>query len=97
MDAGENPAFLRALVDHSNDVLFLMDASGVVQFASQAAMRVLGLDPADYVGRSALDLVHPDDAQDAVEALGRSVAAGEGVLPIKRLRVRRGDGTYCQF
>ena len=39
----------------------------------------------------------PDDAHDAVEALGRSVAAGDGVLPIKSIRVRRGDGSWCRF
>ena len=93
----DNAAFLRALVDHSNDVLFVMDASGILVYASNAATRVLGLDPDEFIGTSALDLVHPDDGQDALEALGRSVAAGTGALPIKNIRVRRGDGTYCRF
>jgi diguanylate cyclase (GGDEF)-like protein/PAS domain S-box-containing protein len=92
-----DPVFLRTLVDHTNDVLFVMDAEGILTFASRSASWVLGLDPDDYIGTSALDLVHPDDAQDAVEALGRSVAAGDGVLPIKNIRVRRGDGSWCRF
>jgi diguanylate cyclase (GGDEF)-like protein/PAS domain S-box-containing protein len=96
----DNPAFLRALVDHSNDVLFVMDASGTLTYASRAAARVLGLDPDEYVGTNALELVHPDDAGEAAEALGRSraaAAAGAGALPIKNIRVRRGDGTYRWF
>ena len=93
----DDPPFLRALVDHTNDVLFVMDTEGKLLFASRSAMWVLGLDPDEYVGTNALDLVHPDDAQDAVEALGRSVAAGDGVLPIKNIRVRRSDGSWCRF
>ena len=94
---GGDASFLRALVDHSNDVLFVMDAAGVLRFASRSASWVLGLDPDDYLGTSALALVHPDDADEARAALGRSNAAGYGVLPNKVVRVRRGDGSWCWF
>ncbi|MGH9033932.1 MAG: PAS domain-containing protein, partial [Acidimicrobiia bacterium] len=97
MEPVDDPVFLRRLVDHTNDVLFVMDADGKLIFASRSASWVLGLEPDNYIGTNALDLVHPDDAQDAVEALGRSVAAGDGVLPIKNIRVRRHDGSWCQF
>jgi len=73
---GGDASFLRALVDHSNDVLFVMDAAGVLRFASRSASWVLGLDPDGYVGNSALALVHCDDADDARATLCRSSAAG---------------------
>jgi PAS domain S-box-containing protein len=38
--------------------------------------------------------MHPDDLDDALGALERSIAAGPGSLPRKVLRVRHGDGTW---
>ncbi len=92
-DAKEE-AFLRAVLDHTNDVVMVLAADGTIQFASAAAKWLLGRDPEQHVGQNALDLVHPDDADDALGALGRSVAAEPGPLPRKVLRVRHGDGSW---
>ena len=49
-----------ALVERSSDIICVLDADGGVQYASPAADRLLG--PAGMaIGRSFLDLVHPDD------------------------------------
>jgi diguanylate cyclase (GGDEF)-like protein/PAS domain S-box-containing protein len=93
----EDGSYLRALVDHSNDVLFVMDATGVLRFVSKSASWILERDPDSHVGVNALELVHPDDAQDAREALGRSNTAGHGALPIKVVRIGHGDGSWRWF
>jgi PAS domain S-box-containing protein len=87
-------ALLRAILDHTNDVIMLLESDATIRLVSASAKWLLGLDPEEEIGRSALDFVHPDDLGDATAALGRSIAAGPGPLPRKVLRVRHGDGTW---
>src|SRR5215211_48759 len=87
-------ALLRAILDHTNDVVMLLAADGTIRFASASAKWLLGLDPEEQVGRSGFDFIHHDDLGDVIAALGRSVAAGPGPLPRKVVRVRHGDGTW---
>ena len=87
-------ASLRSILDHANDVIVVLDADGTIRFASASAKWLLGFDPEEHVGRSVFDFMHPEDLDDAIGALERSIAAGPGPLPRKVLRVRHGDGTW---
>jgi two-component system, sporulation sensor kinase E len=87
-------ASLRTILDHTNDVIVVLDADATIRFASASAKWLLGFDPEEQIGRSAFDFIHPDDMGDAIGALDRSVAAGPGPLPRKVIRVRHGDGTW---
>jgi PAS domain S-box-containing protein len=87
-------ASLRAVLDHTNDVIVVLDVDATIRLASASAKWLLGFDPEEQIGRSAFDFIHPDDMGDAIGALDRSVAAGPGPLPRKVIRVRHGDGTW---
>jgi PAS domain S-box-containing protein len=87
-------ASLRAILDHTNDVIVVLDVDANIRLASASAKWLLGLDPEEQIGRSAFDFMHPDDLGDAIGALERSIAAGPGPLPRKVIRVRHGDGTW---
>ena len=52
---------LQALLEHSSDVTTLLDATGTILYTSPPVTRLLGYGPAELVGRSAFDLLHPDD------------------------------------
>ena len=52
-------------IEQSNDVLIVLDTDGVVEYASPAARRVFGSEPAELTGQPVFSLVHPDD-RDAV-------------------------------
>src|SRR5438034_277734 len=60
----------RALVEHSSDVITLLAPDGTVIYASQSTQPVLGYGATENVGRSAFELVHPDDRADALELFG---------------------------
>ncbi len=51
----------RALIENGSDAISLLDRDGNVTYASASTARVLGLQPHDLVGRSAFELIHPDD------------------------------------
>src|SRR6266536_6556283 len=55
----------RALIEHGGDAVMLLATDGTVLFASQAAERVFGHAPADLVGRSGFEHVHPEDVAQA--------------------------------
>ena len=63
-------AFLQAVVDQSSDLIVVIESDATLRYVSGAANRILGLSPADWLGRSVLELVHPDDVEATVESLG---------------------------
>src|SRR5438874_2434233 len=60
----------RALVEHSSDVITLLAPDGTVIYASPSTQPVLRYGAPENVGRSAFELVHPDDRDDALELSG---------------------------
>jgi diguanylate cyclase (GGDEF)-like protein/PAS domain S-box-containing protein len=66
----------------SRDVVLQLDADGVVEFASEAAVNVLGYRPEELVGTFLPDHVHPDDVTRHADA-GASLRAGVGSLLVE--------------
>jgi PAS domain S-box-containing protein len=53
----------RALVEHSSDALFLIDAEARVVYITPSSTRQLGWRPDQMVGRSVFDFLHVDDRE----------------------------------
>ncbi len=68
--ARHNEARFQALVQHSSDVITILDATGVIRYVSPSVATVLGHDPARLMGSRLADLIHPDDAEHAAQFLG---------------------------
>ena len=94
LELAEAEASLRAILDHTNDVIVVLDPDGAIRLVSASAKWLLGIDPEEQVGRSGFDFIHPDDLGDVTAALESSRSAGPGPLPRKVVRVRHGDGTW---
>ncbi len=56
---------LAAMVEHSSDVVLLVDADGLINYASPGLASTLGHRPTDWTGRSVIDLVAGDDREPA--------------------------------
>ncbi len=95
-----NEARFRSLIQHSSDVIAIIDADGAVQFVSPSIKRVLGYDAPELHGRSLLDLLHPDDRSRGREILSRNGMAaggpGEPTEPVE-WRVRHRDGRWLDL
>src|SRR5258708_6455902 len=83
----------RALVEHSSDVITLLGPDGTVIYASQSTQPVLGYGATENVGRSAFELVHPDDRADALELFGELMQR-PGHLVKTELRALHKDGSW---
>ena len=68
--------FAQALIEHSSDLIAILNADGTIRVASPSHERVLGYTPAELVGRNAFDLVHPDDQAVLREAFPRGLRTG---------------------
>jgi PAS domain S-box-containing protein len=87
---------LRALVQHSYDVVGIIGPDGRIAWASESALRVFGVPASELVGTEFLSLVHPDDAEHALLRYSQLVA-GEDVSPRDELRTRHADGGWRQL
>jgi len=75
-----------ALLDSSDDLIFSVDADGIVSYWNHGAERALGHAPGRIVGRSELTLV-PDDHRSETDLLYRRVLAGERVVRFETVRL----------
>ncbi|HSQ66038.1 MAG TPA: PAS domain S-box protein [Polyangiaceae bacterium] len=83
-----NERRFRALVEHGNDCIVLLDHNESIQYASPALLRSLGYTAEEMRGMSANAIVHPADAPEGDEA--RAARPGESVLGTVRLRHKNG-------
>ena len=85
--------WFRSLVQHSSDVVTVVDVSGVVRYASPAAQRLFGVDAAGLVGGVMTNLVPPSDARRMRAAVDRAVGS-PGASFLLELAMVHADGTW---
>ncbi|HUF91747.1 MAG TPA: PAS domain S-box protein [Candidatus Limnocylindria bacterium] len=86
----------RALIENGLDLIIVLDADGVIRYASPSVERVLGERPADLVGTNALPRLHPDDLP-VVGALFFGGQATPGFTASAEYRFRHRDGSWRQL
>ncbi len=82
------------VVEHMSDMVLVIDSLGRIAYANHTGELVLGWSREDWVGRSAFDLVHPDDVGAAAESLATASTSGPGIKQPIELRVRDADGGW---
>jgi two-component system cell cycle sensor histidine kinase/response regulator CckA len=83
----------RKLVEHSSDVITLLDADGRIVFSTDSLRATLGYAPAEMIGHSVFELIDPEDRQ-AAEPLFRDVLRVPGRAAKADLRVQHKDGSW---
>ena len=51
----------QVLVQNSSEAIVLLNADGSIRFASESSARLLGYGLEERLGRSAFELMHPED------------------------------------
>jgi len=90
------PEQLATLWDSVRELVTILSPQGIIQFASAGFTRVLGHSAEDLVGRSILELVHPNDAEGARECLRELSVSQHGKFG-RRCRLRSKDGSWRWF
>ncbi len=81
----------RALIQHSLDIITIIDGKGVIQYISPSADRVLGYTPDSLLGQSIFELVHQDDHALFQNALSQKTTF------FFSFRMQHNDGTWMYF
>jgi diguanylate cyclase (GGDEF)-like protein/PAS domain S-box-containing protein len=89
-ELAEREARYRLLAENASDVVLQVGPDNRVRWASESITAVLGWEGRDVLGRVATELVHPDDRDEARDAL---FAVDPGDTVSGQVRVLRQDGT----
>jgi len=84
----------RSLIENSPDAISLIDTEGKILYGSASITKIFGYHPEEIVGRNCLDLVHPEDRDQASRALTEALYQPPGPLQWDA-RVRHKNGNYC--
>jgi two-component system cell cycle sensor histidine kinase/response regulator CckA len=87
------PNQFRAIVEGSADAFALLAADGTIQYVTPAIERLSGYKPGELVGRSAFELIHPDERERVREAFRRALNV-PGVPMHVEYRARHKDGSW---
>lgn len=80
-----------SIVERASDLITLFDNEGTVTWVSPSVGAVLGREPAELLGMSILDLIHPQDRQRVLDAIEELTSGGQ---PRVEYRVPHEDGTW---
>ena len=84
----------RAFVEHSSDIVTVLDAEATVQYMSPATKQLTGYDPEKLVGETIFEFIHPEDRATVVEAFERSFEEDNASEPTVEYRFECIDGEY---
>jgi PAS domain S-box-containing protein len=98
LKAGESR--FKAVVEGIQELVYAFDARGIMTYVGPSVARY-GYEPGQVLGRSMLDLVHPDDRAYVTAALGQILGQGQVRrdlgLPSLQFRILRADGGAVWF
>jgi PAS domain S-box-containing protein len=84
----------RALVEHSSDIISLMDAQGFILYKSPSITRVLGFGGKELIGRHSLEVAHPDDHNYLKQLFFDLLQSPPDKVLIGEFRHLHKDGSY---
>ncbi len=83
----------RSLIEHSSDVITLLDEAGTIMYSTQSLKPTLGYAAGEMTGHNVSELIHPDQ-QPAVAGLLEKLFRDPGQIVQTDLRVRHKDGSW---
>lgn len=89
----QSEARFRLVMERAADLIAILDADGIIRYASPSYAHGLGYELATVRGVSVFDLIHPDDLP-RIRASWDRVRAGEVLREPAEFRARRSDGSW---
>ncbi len=88
-----NEAKLRAIMQHSSDIVNILDIDTTIHYCSPALFRTLGYLPEDVIGKKFVQFIHPEDLHTFQSFLTQSVDTLAVSKPIV-MRHQHIDGSW---
>ncbi len=85
--------YFRSLIENSSDIITILDASGIISYASPSLEHVVGFTPEKLIGSKIFDIIHQDDLAVATNIFSR-IMQSPGITLSAELRLRHNDGFW---
>ena len=85
--------YFRVVLENAMDIIMIIDPMGVIKYINRAASVLLGRDPEELIGRSGLDLVHPEELAWAAQEI-EAAARDSDYSPLQEVRIQHKDGSW---
>ena len=89
--AEENEEKYRLLINNINDLVCEINENGIYTFVSSRYEDILGYDPRELTGRSAVDLIHPDDLAESINKYRQLIEKPTNSVDIWRFKHKNGN------
>lgn len=89
----ESESRWRTLIKNAHDLIIVLNPDATFRFLSPSLKPMLGYDPEELIGRSALEFVHPDDLEELRREFSQ-VPQNKGVSRRIQHRFRHNDGSW---
>ncbi|MGI0491444.1 PAS domain-containing sensor histidine kinase [Alkalinema pantanalense CENA528] len=89
----ESEAKFRRLVENAHDIIGIWSLDGTLTYLAPGLKALLGYSPEDWVGKSFVPMVHPEDLPYCLEANQKVVQTGESISGLE-FRNRHQDGRW---
>ena len=90
---GSRERWFRGLVQHSTDVITVVDREGYINYQTPSVQRVFGYEPRQLIGQSVIKLLRRDDVALVLGALDRAASDLDGPHKLQ-FPLRRADGEW---
>ena len=84
----------RAFVEHSSDMIVLVNPEGVILYVNPAIESVLGFKPEERIGAKGSEIVHPDDIEALADVFNTLSRDTNSPVMNAELRLRHKDGSW---
>ena len=84
--------YFRAITENSSDMIIITDKKGNIKYCSLSVERFTGYKPEELIGKSAFEVIHPDDVQRAIADFGRAILIKDSSIP-NTFRILHKDGS----
>lgn len=83
-----------SLIEHSSDLITVLDEDGTITYQSPSIERILGYAPEALLGEPAINHVHPDDQERVLGQFTEMIESPEQLTHWERYRFQHKDGSW---
>jgi PAS domain S-box-containing protein len=82
----ENEQRYKALIQEGSDLIRILDVEGNFIYVSPSSNSVLGIAPEEFIGKNALEFIHPDDVERTAAGLKKIITGTKLILEPYRFK-----------
>jgi len=84
----------RALIEHSSDIIVILNLEGIITYINPAVEQVLGFKPEERIGANGFELIHPDDRKYLIDKFNTLARDKKSPIIKAEIHLRHKDGSW---